>query len=130
MIIIQNTKKQKLNIYYIFIILSLLFQSLAVILGKFASLYMDKFNLLNIISNPYYIISLFFLGLQAIIWPIALQKIPLFFAYLIMSLVYVVILFASLFIFKEKISLMNILGTILIIIGVLIVTLNQGKKND
>ena len=103
---------------FFFILLSLLMQILSVISGKFASLHMTEFSLRAVLRNYYYLASLFFLGLQAIVWPLALRRFPLFWAYLFMSGIYVAIPVVSHFIFKEKVSRSNIIGAVVITIGI------------
>ncbi|MBE3092238.1 MAG: hypothetical protein IMZ51_01060 [Chloroflexi bacterium] len=120
----------KKNFYFIFIFLSLLFQAASIIFGKFASISIGKFDFYHVAKNPFYLLSLLCLAIQAFFWQIVLRKFPLFYSYLIMSLIYAFILIASYFIFKENISLMNILGTIAIIIGVIIITFNQSEKKN
>ena len=119
---------KKVKFYFIFIFLSLIFQSIAIIFGKYASLKIVKFNIYNIITNKYYILSLLFFGLQAITWQLTLRKFPLFFAYLFMSLIYIIILLASYYLFKEQISLFNILGSIIIVFGVIIITFKKEEN--
>jgi len=58
--------------------------------------------------------------LQAILWQQALKHYPLSFAYPFMSLVNFVILFSAFIFFGETITVNNILGLIIISIGILI----------
>ncbi len=104
-------------IRYLYIILSVFLQSLTVVLGKFASMQMNSFSIINVILNPYYWGVLICLGLQAIFWQLALKHFKLSFAYVFNSLLFVLILLYSFFIFKEKISLYNIIGALLIVGG-------------
>lgn len=112
------------KITYIYIFLSILFQSLSVILGKFASLYIKEFNIMNIILNPFYILSIVCLGFQAIFWQLTLKNFSLSFSYMFNSMVYIVILVASHFFFNENISIFNIIGSLLIILGLIVMTAN------
>jgi len=115
---------KKNNIYFIFIILSIICQSVSVAIGKKAALSMSGYTFYNVITNPYYIISLFILGLQAIFWQLALKQYNLSFAYLFTSLIYPIILIISYFIYNENISMNNIIGSLIIVVGVIIVTRN------
>jgi len=112
---------------FLFIWLSLGFQSLSVIFGKSAALSLGEFNISNIIHSFLYIISMLCLGLQAITWQIALRKFPLFYAYFFMSAIYPLLLVFSYFFFDEKITLMNIIGSIVIVTGTII--LMSGRKD-
>jgi drug/metabolite transporter (DMT)-like permease len=91
-----------------------------VLLGKSASISIGHFTILNIFTNGYYISGIICLVLQSFFWMIALKKYPLSTAYFFMSNVYVVILFGSYFIFHEKITVNNIIGSIFIVFGVYI----------
>ena len=110
---------------YCFIFLSIFFQSMAVILNKTASLYMKTFDFFSIIKNPIFFGVLICLGFQAIFWQMVLRKYELFFAYIFSSLIYIIILVISYFIFKEHIYMRNILGSIVIMVGVIIFNYNK-----
>ncbi len=119
----------KHKFYFIFIILSLLFQSMTAVFGKYASLSLGSFTLHNILSNYYYLLSILCLGSQAICWQFALKKFDLFWAYLFMSGIFIVILIVSHFIFREDVTLNNILGALVIMAGiiVLLVSSREGR---
>ncbi|HBD94155.1 MAG: hypothetical protein A2015_03155 [Spirochaetes bacterium GWF1_31_7] len=116
-----------INRNFIYIILSILFQSMSIVLGKLASINMKEFTIIDIIFNPYYWGVLICLGLQAIFWQLVLKHYDLSFAYIFINLLYIVILFSSIFIFKEKISIYNILGCIIIVTGIVIFTRKEKK---
>jgi len=101
-----------------YVILAVLFQSLSIIFGKTAAIRIDSYNLLNIATSGFYLLSLFCLFLQAIVWQIALQKIALNKAYMFMSGVYLIIMLSSFFLFNETITLFNILGATVIFVGI------------
>jgi drug/metabolite transporter (DMT)-like permease len=103
---------------FLCILLSLLFQSISLIFAKYAALRMTGFTLQAILTNYFYLASLLCLGLQAVCWPLALRRFPLFWSYAFMSGVYVVIPLISHFIFKEHVSLRNIIGSITIMVGI------------
>ena len=102
----------------IFITLSLLFQSGSVVFGKFASLTMQGHNPLNLLVNPYYLLTILCLFLQAITWQQTLRYYPLAWSYMFMSGIYPVVMLSSYFIFGEHISTQNIVGAIIIVAGV------------
>src|SRR2546425_9801845 len=106
------------GVAFLCILLSLLFQSLALIFSKYAALRMNEFTLQAILTNDFYLASLLCLGLQAVCWPLALRQFPLFWAYMFMSGLYVVIPVISHVIFKEHVSLGNIVGSVIIMAGI------------
>ncbi len=110
------------GIGFLYLFLSLLFQSAAFGIGKQAALTIESFTLLNVLSNPYYLASIGFLGFHAIVWQLVLRIYPLSFAYFFMSLVFVNILLISHLFFDEVISITNILGSAVIMAGVFILS--------
>ena len=110
---------------YFYLFLSFLFQALTVIIGKKASISMEEFSFIEIVLNPYYIAVLFCLFMQAVFWQFTLKYFKLSYAYMFMSLIYPVILISGYFLYSETISTNNIIGTGIIIAGVII--LIKGK---
>ncbi|PID27454.1 MAG: hypothetical protein CR982_05790 [Candidatus Cloacimonadota bacterium] len=114
---------------YLFIFLSFLFQSLAIIVGKKASISMEEYTLYEVSTNVYYLSVLFLLFLQAIFWQLALKYFKLSYSYMFMSLIYPVVLFSGYFFYGETISTNNIVGTIIILLGVLLL-LSSGEEGN
>ena len=108
-----------MRLSFIFVILSILFQACGGICGKYASMTINN-SPSSIISSPFYFAALGFMVLQAIFWQQALKHYPLSFAYPFMSLVNFVVLFSAFFLFGETITVYNILGLIIISIGIFI----------
>ena len=106
--------------YFFFIILSIFFQSLSSIFGKFVALTITNATLFVIITNGFYILSLVCLFLQAIVWQQVLIHYPLSFAFPFMSLANFIILFASAILFHEGITFNNIIGLLLISVGIVV----------
>jgi multidrug transporter EmrE-like cation transporter len=102
----------------VLIILSVIFQSLAIISGKYAAITLSNHAFISLISNMFYIASLGFYILQAIVWQQVLIQHSLSVAYLFMSSVNFIILFCSVYLFKEGITIANIIGILLITIGI------------
>lgn len=100
--------------------LSFCFQTASLALGKKASLSIQSFSITAVVSNEFYLGSIFALGMQAIVWQVALSKFSLSVAYSFMSLTFVSILLISHFIFGESIDLKQILGVVAISIGVVL----------
>lgn len=101
----------------IYIFLAVLFQSLSVVFGKYASLQLREFTFVAVFGNPFYLLSIFCLVFQALVWQFVLARIPLSRAYFYMSGVYILVFFASIFIFKEQVKVTNFAGILLIIAG-------------
>lgn len=109
-----------------FIILSIIFQSLGGIFGKYAALSLSFPSLIEIITNIFFIIGLGCLFLQAIVWQQALIHYPLSFAYPFMSVVNFIVLICSAILFHEGITLANIIGLMFISIGITVLS----RKNE
>jgi multidrug transporter EmrE-like cation transporter len=108
--------------YFSFIILSITFQSLSGIFGKYAALSLPAPSLIGIVTNAFYILSLGCLFLQAIVWQQALRHFPLSVAYPFMGLVNFVVLFSSAILFQEGVTLANIMGLVLITVGIAVLS--------
>ncbi len=122
------TYKMKPRFNFIFIVLSILFQTCGGIFGKYVSMTIDSLTILSVISNTFYILSLCCMFLQAIIWQQALKHYRLSFAYPFMSLVNFVILFPAYFLFNESITTANIIGLAVISTGIYVLSRDGGKE--
>lgn len=98
--------------------LSVLCQILSAGFAKKAALTISLVSPPEVLGNGYYLLALFFLGMQSIFWPIALQRYPLTIAYLYMSISYPAILVVSWLVFCEPITLFNGVGTVMLVAGV------------
>ncbi|WP_243318234.1 hypothetical protein [Geothrix paludis] len=103
---------------YFFILLSLGFQILSAVFGKRAAMVMTPFTVDRLSHNHYYLASLGCLALQALFWPLALRRVPLFKAYLFMSGIYLAIPLISRFVFNEHLTSFNLAGSLLIAGGI------------
>ena len=110
------------------IALNIILQLIAAILIKLASLQIVKTNLTDAILSPYYIGAIVCFGLQTIVWQKILLKYELYFAYIWNSLFYVGILFSSSYFFNEKISVKNIYGVSIIILGLIVISISKLQK--
>ena len=77
----------------------------------------------------FYMLALFMLGIYAIIWQQILKKMPLSVAYANKGTVIIWGMIWGSFIFNEKITVGMIIGSIIIIIGIVVMMLGE-KKND
>jgi len=74
--------------------------------------------LLHIVKNPFVLLGFGFYFLSSLIWLLILSRVDLSYAYPMLSLGYIFIVFLSWLIFKEYISIFRWLGVILISLGV------------
>lgn len=75
------------------------------------------FLLSSIFKNIYILIGLFSYGFSLILWLFALSKLKLSLIYPATSLMYVFVILASWLILKEAINIYQVLGIIIILIG-------------
>ena len=120
------TYKMKPCFNFIFIALSILFQAASGIFGKYASMTIDRLTIFAVISNIFYLLSLCCMVLQAIVWQQALKHYCLSYAYPFISLVNFIILFSSFYLFNESITIMNVIGLVVISIGICAHSRNGG----
>ncbi|MFH1074931.1 MAG: EamA family transporter [Candidatus Firestonebacteria bacterium] len=79
-------------------------------------------NMLKLASNIWFILGSLLLLASSILWVIALGMVDLSFAFPFQALAYALIFLFSIFLFKEPITFLKVIGTTLIIIGVLVVS--------
>jgi multidrug transporter EmrE-like cation transporter len=108
---------------FILIILAVIFQSLAIVSGKYAAITLGNHAIVSLIGNTFYVASLGFYILQAIVWQQVLIQHALSVAYLFMSSVNFIVLFCSVYLFKEGITMTNIIGILLISVGISLLVL-------
>lgn len=74
---------------------------------------------IRILLNPWIVIGLGFFGISFFLMAAALSRTDLTLAYPMMSgIVYLLLLFVGLFIFKEKITTLRVLGMSFILVGI------------
>ena len=94
--------------------LSLVIQSLSSVFIKFAG----QYETLSREFIIFYVLAIGCLGIYAIMWQFLLELIPLTTAYLRKGILYILILFWSVLLFKEHVTVNNIIGSIIIIAGI------------
>lgn len=126
----MNIKRSKMKEAFFFsmIIFSIFLQAGSGICGKYAAMTVKGASPFITVTNGFYLLSLIFLVLQAIIWQQALIHYPLSYAYPFVSLVNFVILIFSGILFNEQITAYNILGLIVISFGILILSRSFGEE--
>lgn len=113
------------------ILLSLLFRSIAGVLTKQAGMETSGKAITSILINPFYLTALIFFLLQALSWSFVLKKFSLGFAYPFMSLGIVINLLAAAFLFNEELYLTNLVGALIIVLGVIKISTSETKSiND
>jgi drug/metabolite transporter (DMT)-like permease len=77
---------------------------------------------LKIITSPYLVLGLALYVGATLFWLAALSRVELSFAYPFVSLSYVVMLLASWQLFQEDLSAVRLIGTLVIILGVFMIS--------
>lgn len=72
--------------------------------------------------NPWVFIGFAFFGVSSIIWLAILSRMQLSFVYPMVSLAYVLVAFASIFLFRESVSLIRWIGIFTICFGVFLIS--------
>jgi len=111
---------------YLYLLLSILLQSIAAICSKYASVQVSSFNILDLVLNAFYLLSLLCLALQAYFWQLTLRKIELSVAFPLTALNNVFILIFSFLVFRESVTLNNVLGVMIIMFGIILLS----KQSD
>lgn len=112
--------KIRINYGYFFIVLTILLQLCTNVLFKSAALSLESFTFLNVLTNVLYLISIAFYFLRSIVWQLVLKYFDLNYAFLLRSISFALLLAVSHYYFKESIDTYNIIGAVLIIMGVII----------
>lgn len=99
-------------------------------MAKLGSFQVSGDTLLYLFSmiNPEIIGGLFFYASGVILWLLCLSKLDLSFAYPAATFQYVLIFVASWYFFSEQISWLRILGMLVIGTGVILISLDYGKR--
>lgn len=103
------------------LVASILLQSAAAVCSKQAGLTSANGAALGMVINPWYVLSLVALGMQAVAWMLVLRRFPLSVAYPISSLIFTLHLLWAWLIFKEEIAWNHLGGIVLIVAGVAVI---------
>lgn len=120
----MKLKNNKL-LYILFLQFSVIIYTMAGVCSKYAS----SFELLSVQFILAYVIEIVILGIYAVLWQQIIKNIDIFVAYankgtsLLWSLLWAVILF------KENITINNILGIIVVMIGVMLINSESTPGN-
>jgi uncharacterized membrane protein len=111
----------------IIIVIGVIFASLGQVswkLGMNQAGQLATFNLTTLYAlllNPYVLLGFVLYGLSTIFWLIALSKKDLSFVYPFISLTYILVLVLSSLVLKESIGVNKMVGTLVIIVGLIII---------
>ena len=81
----------------------------------------DIGTIFGMLVNYYVLAGIIMYALSTILWLIALSNKELSYAYPFVSLTYVFVLFFSFFIFKESVTITRVIGTLIIIFGLVFI---------
>jgi uncharacterized membrane protein len=87
--------------------------------GHLAAL--DYSTVSNVLLNPFVLLGFVMYGLSTIFWLMALSEKNLSFVYPFISLTYILVLVLSSLVLRENIGISKIIGTIIIITGLIII---------
>lgn len=111
-----ESKKSSRTKILILLSLSLVIQSLSSVFIKYAG----KYETFSKEFFFYYALAIGCLGIFAVMWQFLLELVPLTTAYLRKGILYILILIWSVILFKEQVTINNIIGSIIIIAGICI----------
>lgn len=109
----EQSGRSRMKIY-VLLALSLVIQSLSSVFIKYAGTF-ETFSREFIF---YYLVAVACLGVFAIMWQLLLEMVPLSTAYLRKGILYILILIWSVILFKEQVTWNNVIGSIIIIVGI------------
>lgn len=78
---------------------------------------------MNYLANPWFYAAVTLFVLSTFVWTQALTKVPLSFAYPLVSSAYILTVLGAFFIFNERITPMAIVGVLLIMLGITLTAL-------
>lgn len=126
-----NRRKSKMNLAITYILVAVLASAAGQVLLKkgmltLGALTISPSQLAGILwrmgTNPYVIVGLAIYVSGTVFWLAALSRVDLSYAYPFASLSYVVMLIVSWQVFNENISLLRLLGTLVVGVGVLLIS--------
>lgn len=113
---------------FIFLHLNIMLFSLTGVFSKLAANVFNEYGISNIMLYVYMGLMVLNCGIYAIAWQRAIKKFDLSIAFANRSVYLIWSQIWAFFIFKENISLQNIIGLLVILIGVMIIQLENAKE--
>ena len=117
-------KDNKVGIFIILQLMNILY-SLNSVLVKFVSVKWEKMGLFALPTLLLLLAAVATLGIYAILWQKILTKVDLTVAYMCKGMIIFCCMLWAFLLFKEQITLFNLLGTGLIFSGTYLVTMNE-----
>jgi multidrug transporter EmrE-like cation transporter len=77
---------------------------------------------LRVLLNPWFLLGLVLYAVSVVNWLVVLARMELSVAYPLMSAAYILTLLAGALLFKEPLSATRVVGTLVIIVGVILIT--------
>jgi multidrug transporter EmrE-like cation transporter len=113
---------------YLLIVINICLMSVGQLLFKKAAVYInlnaDHLNLVTkYLLNPWFYGAVFSFGMSTFVWVQILTKMKLSVAYPILSVSYIITAIGAFYLFSERLSNFNLIGILLIMIGVSLVSL-------
>lgn len=91
--------------------------------GSLPSDHSDKLKFIfSLLVNPWVISGIFSTFLAGVSWMLAMTKFDISYAFPFVSLNYIIILFAGVVIYHEPINLMKIIGSLIVVIGIIVLS--------
>lgn len=110
---------EKISIVALFF--CVLLQALEIVLGKLSAQ-----NAVHVFSVDVYLcVCMFVLFTRAILYQIVLKKLPLSTAYSFMAVIPLVVLCISYVLFHENVSFWNVVGAVIIVVGLILMSKSQ-----
>ena len=76
---------------------------------------------MSMMLNPYVILGVAMYGLSTLCWLVALSRKDLSYVYPFIALTFIIVLLASQFLFHEDLPLLRIVGTLIVVFGILVI---------
>lgn len=115
---------------YLLVLIPILLISLGQTFSKYGAMIWTHKNNITGFLNLYILLGYFLLILRGFVWIFILKKVNLSFAYSFISISYIFILLIAYFMFKENITSNNIIGSSLIITGIIFISFGEAKINE
>ncbi|MCL2460239.1 MAG: EamA family transporter [Euryarchaeota archaeon] len=87
--------------------------------GAITELNLD--TLVSMALNPYVVLGVGMYGLSMLCWLVALSRKDLSYVYPFIALTFIIVLLASKFLFNEELPALRIVGTLIVILGILVI---------
>lgn len=120
-----NKLLRKKSAIYVLAVIAILIESFSSVLLKFAG----RYPFLSSHYVLYYIAAIFVMGIYAVLWQLLLEHLPLTTAYLRKGLSYILVYVWAYLIFGEKISLMQWIGTSIILAGMIVSQIDETQED-